>query len=340
MKFTASQIAQKINGDIEGDSEISVHELSKIEEAKSGSITFLSNPKYTNYLYTTKASIAIVENKFQTEKKSFPTLIRVKDPYIAFTKLIELYESSKIIRMGVSSVSSVHDSIVLSKNLYVGDFSVVEKNSSLGKNVKIYPNCFIGENVKIGDNTVIMPGVNILYNSEIGKNCVIHSGCVIGSDGFGFALNRNGSYKKIPHNGNVVIKDNVDIGANCSIDRATLGSTIIHNGVKLDNQIQIAHNVEIESHTVIAAQSGIAGSSKIGKNCIIGGQTGFAGHLTIGNNSKIQGKAGVISSLPENSKVQGNPAINYSDYTKSYVHFKNLRKIEARLSKVEKEIKS
>ena len=165
MKFTASQIAQKINGDIEGDSEISVHELSKIEEAKSGSITFLSNPKYTNYLYTTKASIAIVENKFQTEKKSFPTLIRVKDPYIAFTKLIELYQSTKIMRMGVSSVSSVHDSIVLSKDLYVGDFSVVEKNSSLGKNVKIYPNCFIGENVKIGDNTVIMPGVNILSNS-------------------------------------------------------------------------------------------------------------------------------------------------------------------------------
>jgi UDP-3-O-[3-hydroxymyristoyl] glucosamine N-acyltransferase len=209
----------------------------------------------------------------------------------------------------------------------------------IGENVVILNNVNIDDDVAIGNNSIIYSGVVIYKNCIIGSNCTIHSGCVIGSDGFGFALNKNGSYKKILHNGNVVIKDNVDIGANRSIDRATLGSTIIHNGVKLDNQIQIAHNVEIESHTVIAAQSGIAGSSKIGKNCIIGGQTGFAGHLTIGNNSKIQGKAGVISSLPENSKVQGSPAINYSDYSKSYVLFKNLRKLEARLSKVQKEIK-
>jgi len=339
MKFTAKQIAQKLNGTIEGDPKISIHELAKIEGAQSGSLTFLSNPKYTKYLYTTKASVVIVKNDFKPEGDFNPTLVRVEDPYVAFTKLLEFYQNLKTQRNGVSKSAIIHQSIKLSEDCYVGEGSVIEENSTIGKGVKIFPNCFIGENVQIGDNTIIMPGVNILSDSIIGKGCIIHSGCVIGSDGFGFVLQQDGSYKKTPQIGNVIIKDNVDIGANSTIDRATLGSTIIYKGVKLDNQIQIAHNVEIGANTVIAAQSGVAGSSKIGENCIAGGQSGFAGHLTVGNNSKIQGKSGVISSMPENSKVQGNPALDYSVYSKSYIHFKNLIDIEARLSKVEKDIK-
>ena len=339
MKFTAKQIAKKLNGKVEGNPKTFIHELAKIEEAQSGSLTFLSNPKYTQYLYSTKASIIIVKNDFKPDQDFNPTLIRVEDPYFAFTKLLEFYQILKTQRNGVSKSALIHQSINLSEDCYVGEGSVIEENSKIGKCVKIFPNCFIGQNVQIGDNTIIMPGVNILSDSIIGKSCIIHSGCVIGSDGFGFALQQDGSYKKIPQTGNVIIKDNVDIGANSTIDRATLGSTIISKGVKLDNQIKIAHNVEIGANTVIAAQSGIAGSSKIGKNCIAGGQSGFAGHLTVGNNSKIQGKAGVTSSIPENSKVQGNPAIDYSVYSKSYVHFKNLRDIEARLSKVEKDTK-
>lgn len=337
MKFTAQQIADILEGEVVGNPDEEVSKLSKIEEGKKGSLTFLSNPKYNPYLYTTNASIAIVNESFQPEKEISITLIKVENAYKSFSKLLEFYNEVKNNKIGREAPSFISESAVIGENEYIGAFSYIGDNVIIGDNVKIYPNSYIGDNTVIGNNCVIFSGVKIYSETQIGNYCKIHSGVIIGCDGFGYAPNEEGVYKAIPQIGNVIIEDNVDIGSGSTIDRATLGSTILRKGVKLDNQIQIAHNVEVGDNTVIAAQTGIAGSTKIGKNCIIGGQVGFAGHLTIGNNVKIQGQSGVTKSLKDGETVQGTPAMNYSDYFKSYVNFKNLPKLATKVNQIEKE---
>jgi len=336
MKFTAAQISDILEGEIIGNPNAEVSTLAKIEEAVSGSLTFLSNSKYSNHIYTTNATITIVNKTFFPENEVKTTMIKVEDAYGAFTKILEFYDQSKDIKSGIEQPSYIAENVVYGKNLYVGAFSYLCSNVILGENVKIYPNCYIGENVTIGNNVTIFAGAKVHSESEIGNNCNIYSGVVIGADGFGFAPNADGTYTKIPQIGNVIIEDYVDIGACTTIDRATMGSTIIRKGVKLDNQIQVAHNVEIGENTVIAAQTGIAGTSKIGKNCMIGGQVGIVGHLTIGDNVKIQAQSGIARNIKDNEVIQGTPAFNYNDFSKSYVNFKNLPKIVAELENLKK----
>ena len=333
MNFTAGHIADKINGTVVGDRDIDIFNISKIEEGSKGSLTFLANPKYTEFIYTTKASAAIVSSDFEPTERIELTLIKVKDPYSSFTTILELFDKDLSKRKGISQLTDVDKSSKISDSAFIGSFSSVGENSIIGEKCIIENQVFIGNNVEIGKGCLIYPGVKILDDTIIGQNCIIHSSTTIGSDGFGFAPNDDGSYKKIPQTGNVVIGDNVEIGSNSTIDRATLGSTIISNGVKLDNQIQVAHNVEIGENTAIAAQSGVAGSTKIGKNCMIGGQVGIIGHIKIGDNVKIQAQAGVTSNIESNSRVTGTPAISYMNYNKSYVHFKNLPEIVKKIDK-------
>ena len=333
MNLTAGHIADQINGTVVGDRNIDIFNISKIEEGSKGSLTFLANPKYTEFIYTTKASAAIVSSDFEPTEKIELTLIKVKDPYSSFTTILELFDKDLSKRKGISQLTDVDKSSKISDSAFIGSFSSVGENSIIGEKCIIENQVFIGNNVKIGKGCLIYPGVKILDDTIIGQNCIIHSSTTIGSDGFGFAPNDDGSYKKIPQTGNVVIGDNVEIGSNSTIDRATLGSTIISNGVKLDNQIQVAHNVEIGENTAIAAQSGVAGSTKIGKNCMIGGQVGIIGHIKIGDNVKIQAQAGVTSNIESNSRVTGTPAISYMNYNKSYVHFKNLPEIVKKIDK-------
>ena len=333
MNLTAGHIADQINGTVVGDRNIDIFNISKIEEGSKGSLTFLANPKYTEFIYTTKASAAIVSSDFQPTERIELTLIKVKDPYSSFTTILELFDKDLSKRKGISQLTDVDKSSKISDSAFIGSFSSVGENSIIGEKCIIENQVFIGNNVKIGKGCLIYPGVKILDDTIIGQNCIIHSSTTIGSDGFGFAPNDDGSYKKIPQTGNVVIGDNVEIGSNSTIDRATLGSTIISNGVKLDNQIQVAHNVEIGENTAIAAQSGVAGSTKIGKNCMIGGQVGIIGHIKIGDNVKIQAQAGVTSNIESNSRVTGTPAISYMNYNKSYVHFKNLPEIVKKIDK-------
>ena len=336
MNFTAGQIADQIDGTIVGDREVDIFNISKIEDGSKGSLTFLANPKYTEFIYSTNASATIVSNDFEPTEKITTTLIKVKDPYSSFTTILELFNKDNSIKKGVSELAVLDKTAKISDLSYVGSFSTIGENSIISDHCIIENQVFIGNNVEIGQGTKIFPGVKILDDTKIGKNCIIHSSCSIGSDGFGFAPNKDGSYKKIPQTGNVIIGDNVEIGSNSTIDRATLGSTIINNGVKLDNQIQIAHNVEIGENTAIAAQSGIAGSTKIGKNCMIGGQVGIIGHLKIGDNVKIQAQAGVTSDVKSNSRITGTPAISYMNYNKSYIHFKNLPEIVKKIDKKDK----
>jgi UDP-3-O-[3-hydroxymyristoyl] glucosamine N-acyltransferase len=338
MKFTAEQIAGILEGTVVGNPNTSVFKLSKIEEGIEGSLTFLSNPKYQNYIYTTQASITIVNNSFEPEQEISTTLIKVEDAYKAFSKLLEYYNQVKLMKSGIEQPSVLSEGVSYGENLYLGSFSYVGQNVTIGDNVKIYPNSFVGDNVTIGDNTILFAGVRIYSESEIGANCTLHSGVIVGSDGFGFAPQEDGSFEKIPQIGNVIIEDNVEIGACTTIDRATLGSTIIRKGVKLDNHIQIAHNVEIGQNTVIASQTGVAGSSKIGSNCMIGGQVGVAGHIIIGNNVRIQAQSGIGKNIPDGHTIQGSPAFNYGDWNKSYVHFKNLPKIVSDLNQIKKQI--
>jgi len=340
MNFTAEQIAEILEGDIVGNPNAEVSKLSKIEEGEKGSLTFLSNPKYNSYLYTTKASIAIVNKSFVAEKETETTLIKVDDAYAAFSKLLEFYNQVKNNKSGREQPHYIADSAVIGTGEYIGAFAYLGNKVVIGNNVKIYPNAFIGDNVTIGDNSTIFAGAKICSETEIGANCVIHTGAIIGSDGFGFAPNKEGVYNKIPQIGNVIIEDNVEIGAATTIDRATLGSTIIRKGVKLDNQIQIAHNVEVGENTVIAAQTGVSGSAKIGSNCIVGGQVGFAGHITVGNNVKIGAQSGVTKSVKENQVINGTPAFGILDFNKSYVYFKNLPKMAATLNKLERDLKT
>jgi len=338
MKFTATQIAEILDGKVEGNPEAEVSELAKIEEGSEGSLTFLSNLKYTSFLYTTNASITIVNDNFEVEQPVNTTLIKVKDAYKAFSKLLEYYNQIKLNKSGIEQPSHISESAEYGEGLYLGAFAYIGDNVKIGNEVKIYPNVYIGDNVKIGDNVTIFHGVKIYSESLIGSEITIHSGVVIGADGFGFSPGDKGEYSKVPQIGNVIIEDQVDIGAGTTIDRATLGSTIIRKGVKLDNHIQIAHNVEIGENTAIAAQTGIAGSTKIGKNCLIGGQVGIAGHLTIGNRVKIQAQSGIGRDIKDDEMLQGSPAIGYSDYNKSYIHFKNLPKTMNIIHQLEKKI--
>ena len=297
MKFTAAQIAGILEGEVVGNPEAEVFKLAKIEEGTEGSLTFLANPKYANYIYTTAATITIVNIDFTPENELTTTLIKVEDAYQSFSKLLEYYNQVKLMKSGIEQPSVISENVTYGENLYLGSFCYVGKNVTIGNNVKIYPNSFIGDNVTIGDNCIFFAGVRIYSESVIGSNCVIHSGTIIGSDGFGFAPQEDGTYNKVPQIGNVILEDNVEVGSCTTIDRATLGSTIIRKGVKLDNQIQIAHNVEIGENTVIASQTGVAGSTKIGKSCMIGGQVGIVGHITIGNNVRIQAQAGIAKSI-------------------------------------------
>jgi UDP-3-O-[3-hydroxymyristoyl] glucosamine N-acyltransferase len=337
MKFTAAQIAGILEGEVVGNPNAEVYKLSKIEEGTEGSLTFLANPKYTNFIYSTQATIAIVNASFEPEQEITTTLIKVDDAYQSFSKLLEYYNQIKLMKSGIEQPSVISEGVTYGTDLYLGSFCYVGKNVSIGNNVKIYPNSFIGDNVTIGDNCVFFAGVRIYSESVIGNNCTIHSGTIIGPDGFGFAPQEDGIYKKVPQIGNVIIEDNVEIGACTTVDRATLGSTIIRKGVKLDNHIQVAHNVEIGENTVIAAHTAIAGSTKIGKNCMIGGQVGFAGHLTIGDRVKIQGQSGIGKNLADDEVVQGSPAFNYGDFAKSFVHFKNLPKIVSEIEQLKKQ---
>ncbi|MCP4975514.1 MAG: UDP-3-O-(3-hydroxymyristoyl)glucosamine N-acyltransferase [Maribacter sp.] len=338
MVFTAGQIAGILEGEVDGNPEIAVHKLAKIEEGESGSLTFLANPKYTSHIYTTKASVTIVNKDFVPEQNITTTMIKVDDAYESFSKLLEYYNKVKNNKVGIETPVFTADDVTFGENFYLGAFSYVGSNVIIGKNVKIYPNVYVGDNVKIDDNVIIFAGAKIYSETVIGKNCLIHSGAIIGADGFGYTPNKDGEFSRVPQTGNVVMEDNVDIGAGTTIDRATLGSTILHKGVKLDNQIQIAHNVEIGEHTVIAAQTGIAGSTKIGKRCMIGGQVGIVGHITIGDNVKIQAQSGIARNIKDNEVLQGSPALNYGDFNKSYVHFKNLPKVVKRIDKLEKKI--
>ena len=340
MKFTASQIAGILEGEVEGNPEVEVYKLSKIEEGKEGSLTFLANPKYKSFIYSTEASITIVNKDFVPENEIKSTLIKVDDAYKSFSKLLEYYNQVKMNKSGIEQPSFISDSATHGENIYLGAFSYLGDNVTIGDNVKIYPNCYIGDNVEIGNNVVIFAGAKIYSETIIGNSCVINSGAIIGADGFGFSPNEKGEYIKVPQTGNVILEDYVDVGAATTIDRATLGSTIIRRGVKLDNQIQIAHNVEIDENTVIAAQTGIAGSTKIGKNCQIGGQVGIVGHIVIGNNVKIQAQSGIGRNVKDDEVLQGTPALSYADFNKSYVYFKNLPKIVKNISDIENELKN
>jgi UDP-3-O-[3-hydroxymyristoyl] glucosamine N-acyltransferase len=336
MIFTAGQIAGILDGEVQGNSEVAVHKLAKIEEGEIGSLTFLANPKYTSFIYNTKASVTIVNKDFVPEQAFTTTLIKVEDAYESFSKLLEYYNQAKDNKVGIEAPVFKSDTATYGENVYLGAFSYLGNHVSLGNNVKIYPNVYIGDNVTIGDGVIVFAGAKIYSETVIGKNCVIHSGAILGADGFGFAPNNKGEFTKIPQTGNVIIEDNVDVGAGTTIDRATLGSTILRTGVKLDNQIQIAHNVEIGEHTVIAAQTGVAGSTKIGKHCMIGGQVGIVGHIVIGDYVKIQAQSGIGRNVKNNEVLQGSPALNYGDYNKSYVHFKNLAKKINRIDNLEK----
>jgi len=338
MQFTAQQIALLVSGTIEGNPDITVTSFGKIEEAVAGQLSFLANPKYQDYLYTTKASLIIVNENLQLQKNITATLVRVKDAYSAFATLLTTYQNLKAQqKKGIETPSHIASSATLGTDVFVGAFAYIGEKVSIGNNSKIFPGAYIAENVSIGNNTTIHAGVKIYEDCIIGNDVVIHAGTVIGSDGFGFAPQPDGSYQKVPQIGNVIIEDQVEIGANTTIDRATMGSTIIKKGVKLDNLIQIAHNVEIGSQTVIAAQTGISGSTKLGQKIMIGGQAGIAGHLTIANGVKIAGGAGVTKNLDgEGKSYAGFPAEDAKQSLKAQVYTRQLPELEKRVKELEK----
>ncbi len=336
MEFTAEQIAGLLNGQIEGNTNAKINKLAKIEEGEEGAISFLANPKYTQYIYSTKASLVIVNKDLVLTGPVSTTLVRVDSAEVAFAKLLEIYNQVKLNKSGISKHAFIAESAKTGSNIYAGEFAVISDNARIGNNVKIYPQVFIGENVTIGDNTTLFAGVKIYSETQIGKNCIIHSGAVIGSDGFRF--NPQNNNQKVPQIGNVVIEDDVEIGANCAIDRATLGSTILRKGVKFDNLIHIAHNVEVGENTYIAASACIAGSTKIGKNCMFSGQVGIVGHLTIADNTIVTAQSGISKNVTKKGELlMGSPAFEINKYRKAYIHFRNLESIVQRLEKLEKE---
>ncbi len=342
MEFTAEQIAGLLNGEIEGDKNAVVNNMAKIEEGKQGTITFLANPKYEDFIYTTQATIALVNKTFEPTQTlpSTLTLIKVDDAYQCLTTLLGYYDQVNQQRTGIEQPTFISDSTKIGDDCYVGAFAYVGNNVTIGNNVKIYPHVYIGDGVVINDNTTIYSGAKVYNNCVIGKSCTIHSGVILGSDGFGFAPSAANDYKKVPQIGNVILEDFVEIGSNSTIDRATMGSTIIRKGVKLDNLIQVAHNVEIGENTVIAAQTGIAGSAKLGKNMMVGGQVGIVGHLQIADEVKIAAQSGIGQSIVRKGEiVQGSPAFSIGDYKRSYVLFRGLPKLRAQIIKLETKLK-
>lgn len=339
MEFSAQQIADMLGGQIEGDPQVKVNDLAKIEEGKPGTLTFLANMKYERHLYDTAASIVIIDESFQPEQAVRPTLVKVKDAYGAFAKLLEAYDSMQHSQTGIHPTAFVSDSAQIGDDVYIGAHCCIGDEVKIGKGSKVYENVNLGRGSQLGENCLIFSGVQVYRETKIGNQVTIHSGSVIGCDGFGFAPKDNEAFHKVAQIGNVVIEDQVEIGSNVSIDRATLGSTIIRRGVKLDNLIQVAHNVEIGENTVIAAQSGIAGSTKIGKHCMIAGQVGIIGHLNIGDRVKIAAQSGVSNDLEDDAIVQGSPAYAVGAYTRSYVYFKNLPKLAAQINSLTKKIK-
>lgn len=339
MEFTAQMIASFLGGVVEGDKEIKVSTVAKIEEGEPGTLSFLSNPKYEEFIYSTKASVVIVANSFEAKEPISATLIRVEDAYGAFAKLLELYQASKPTKKGVSPKASISQSATMGENLYVGDFVVIEEGVTVGDGSKIYPQSYIGDNVYIGSNVTIYAGVKIYEQTIIGDGVIIHSGAVIGADGFGFAPNADGSFSKIPQIGNVVIEDNVEIGANTCVDRATMGSTVIKRGVKLDNLIQLGHNTTIGENTVIASQTGIAGSTKIGKNVMMGGQVGVAGHISIADGVKVGSQSGISNNVKtEGEAIMGYPAIGAMMFQRASIVFKDLPALRTKIFAIVKDI--
>jgi UDP-3-O-[3-hydroxymyristoyl] glucosamine N-acyltransferase len=337
MEFTAQQIADLLGGQVEGNQQVKVSRLSKIEEGEPGSLSFLANPKYEEHIYRTKASLVIVSESFIPEQPVTATLIRVKDPYKSFAILLDTYNKISLNKTGREQPHFISSSALIGENTYIGAFVYIGENARIGKHVKLFPGVYIGDNVHIGDNTILFPGVKVYSESIIGHDCRIHAGVVIGADGFGFAPQDDANYMKVAQIGNVIVEDHVEIGSNTTIDRATLGSTIIRKGVKLDNLIQVAHNVEIGEHTVIAAQTGIAGSTKIGRFCMIGGQVGIIGHLTIADKVKIAAQSGVGASILKVGEIiQGSPAFPIGDYKKSYIGFRRLPEIQSKIEELEK----
>lgn len=338
MEFTATQIAEWIDGEIIGDVNTTVSEFGKIEEAGDKALTFLANEKYKAFLKDSKAKLIIISESLNIPENDSRTFIRVNDAYVAMTKLLNLYKSMQQTKIGIEQPSVVHESVQLDKSVYVGAFAYIGKNVKIGGDCKIYPHVYIGDNVEIGENTILYSGAKVYEDCIIGNNCIVHAGAVIGSDGFGFQPDEQGVFHKVPQVGNVILGDDVEIGSCSTIDRATMGSTIIENGVKLDNQIQVAHNVVIGKNTVIAAQSGVAGSTKIGKNNIIGGQVGIAGHLKLGNFIQVQAQSGVNRNSKDHSKLYGSPAMDATDFRKSYVYFRKLPELMDKLMQLDKKI--
>ncbi|MCM1110801.1 MAG: UDP-3-O-(3-hydroxymyristoyl)glucosamine N-acyltransferase [Clostridium sp.] len=336
MEFTAAQLAEIVNGTVEGDGEKRVSTIAKIEEGRPGAISFLSNPRYEKYIYTTESSVVLVRRDFVAEHPVKATLIRVDDPYATVARLLTMVsEMMTPKKSGVEQPSYVAQGVEVPEGAYIGAFAYVGAGARLGRNVKIYPQAYVGDGVEIGDDSVIYAGAKIYHGCRIGCRCIIHSGAVIGADGFGFAP-VDGSYRKIPQIGNVVISDDVEIGANTTVDRATMGSTVIERGVKLDNLIQIAHNCHVGESTVMAAQAGVAGSAKVGDHCMIGGQVGVAGHITVGARTEIAAQSGIHKSVPEDQRLFGSPAIDMRDYMRKEFNIKQIPDIERRLSALEK----
>ncbi len=340
MQFTAAQIAEILDGAVDGDPQVLVNDLAKIEEARTGTLTFLANPRYTEHIYSTKATIAIVDNGFRPGR-SIPkglTLIRVEDARLAFTRLLELQSDLRYNKQGIEQPSFVSPSAKIGAGVYIGAFSYIGDDVVIGNGVKIFPNCYVGDGTVIGEGTRVNPGVKIYDRMVIGRNCIIHSGAVIGADGFGFVPDKDGVYEKMPQVGNVILHDDVEIGANTTIDRATIGSTVIGKGTKLDNLIQIGHNAEIGAHNVVVAQTGIAGSSEVGDHCQIGGQVGVAGHLQIGDRVRIAAQSGIGSNIADDATVQGSPAFNIGEYKRSYVIYRSLPALKKKVDDLEKKI--
>ena len=342
MEFSAEQIAGILNGEIQGDAQSTVSDLAKIEEGKTGTLSFLSNPKYEEYIYTTGSSICIVNKSF-TPSKALPqnlTLIKVEDAYSCFAKLLELYGNLYVKEAGIEQPAHIDESVKVGENVHIGAFAYIGKNAVIGKNVTIYPNSYIGENVTVDEGTKIFPNVSVYHDCKVGKNCIIHAGSVIGSDGFGFAPDEKGKFQKIPQIGNVVIEDDVELGSNVSIDRATMGSTFIRKGVKIDNLCQIAHNVDVDEDSAMAAQVGIAGSTKIGKNVLIGGQAGISGHIKIADQTKIVAQSGIPSSIKKAQTLMGSPGIPLDDFKRSYFGFRKLPGLLKRVQELEEKIEA
>ncbi len=337
MEFSAKQIAEYIQGIVVGDENAVVHTFAKIEEGVPGAISFLSNPKYTPYIYDTQSSIVLVNKDFEPEQEVKATLIKVDNAYESLAKLLTLYEMSKPKKTGIDPLAYIAPTAKVGKNVYIAPFACVEDDAEVGDNTTLHPHAVVGSHAKVGDNCTLYPHATVYHDCRVGNNCILHAGCVIGADGFGFAPSPEG-YEKIPQIGIVIVEDNVEIGANTCVDRATMGATIIRKGVKLDNLIQIAHNVEVGSHTVMASQVGIAGSTKVGEWCMFGGQVGVAGHIKIGNKVNFGAQTGFPGNVKDGKTLMGTPAIDAKNFIKSSIYYKNLPDMAAQLNSLKKEI--